>query len=181
VQGGQNNIQTNDNGTLYWQDGNIDADPLFTDTSALDFSLVTGSACIDSGTALFEWQDVILINLDKENGDYKGDNPDMGAYEATPSSIAYNTAVPKQYALHQNYPNPFNPATKIRFDLPKSEKVKIEIFNTLGQRIETIFDGKFPSGNHEIEFNGNNYASGIYFYSMKAGNYNNVRKMILVK
>jgi hypothetical protein len=106
---------------------------------------------------------------------------------------AQNTLV--KFELKQNYPNPFNPSTKIKYTLPKSEKVKIEIFNLLGQRIETLLNNQMPSGSHEIEFTANDLPSGIYYYRIvvdsygEAGNpstgsgqgYHEVKKMVLLK
>jgi hypothetical protein len=88
---------------------------------------------------------------------------------------------PRRYNLSQNYPNPFNPSTKIEFALPKAEIVKIEVFNTLGQRVEIPLKQQMKAGNHEVEFNGQNLSSGIYFYKIQAGEFHDVKKMILIK
>jgi alkaline phosphatase D len=86
-----------------------------------------------------------------------------------------------KYELYQNYPNPFNPITFIKFDLPISDTVTLEIYNIVGQKIGTILDKKIQSGSHTIIFNDENLSSGIYFYKIKSGNFLKVRKMILVK
>jgi type IX secretion system substrate protein len=88
---------------------------------------------------------------------------------------------PKVFALKQNYPNPFNPSTKIKYTLPKSEKVKIEIFNLLGQKIKTLIYKKMPAGNHEIEFTAKNLPSGVYLYRIQSGEFQEVKKMVLLK
>ncbi len=88
---------------------------------------------------------------------------------------------PITYQLLQNYPNPFNPNTKIMYDLPKSGKVKIEVFNLLGQKIKTLLNESMPSGSHEMEFIANNLPSGVYLYRIEASNYVNIKKMILMK
>ena len=90
------------------------------------------------------------------------------------------------FALSQNYPNPFNPSTVINFSLPLSANVTIEIYNPLGALVGTIAKGNFDAGNHKIEFNGSNLASGLYIYSLKAtsGNGNSfvsTKKMLLLK
>ena len=96
--------------------------------------------------------------------------------------------VPMQFKLHQNYPNPFNPITHIKYDLPKSSKVKIEVFNILGQKVITLVDAHKKAGSHAVDFNGSQFASGLYFYriaihsdKVEAGKFNKVRKMILMK
>src|ERR1035438_10836498 len=85
-----------------------------------------------------------------------------------------------------NYPNPFNPSTVISYSLPLSANVTIEIYNPLGALVGTIAKGNFDAGNHKIEFNGSNLASGLYIYSLKAtsGNGNSfvsTKKMLLLK
>jgi hypothetical protein len=108
--------------------------------------------------------------------------PDMGAYEFPISTgLASRNARLKSFALFQNYPNPFNPITTIKFNLPVQEKVKIEIFNLLGQRVITLVDKAYQAGQHEIEFNAENVSSGLYFYRIEAGKYNAVKKMTILK
>jgi hypothetical protein len=93
-----------------------------------------------------------------------------------------NTYFPEKYSLSQNYPNPFNPLTKIKFILPKQETVKIELYNTLGQKIETLLNKAMKAGHHEIEFNGSHLSSGIYFYQLQAGSdFMETRKMLLMR
>lgn len=89
--------------------------------------------------------------------------------------------LPEGYTLHQNYPNPFNPTTIIKYTLPKSEKVKIEVFNLLGQKTETLINKQMPSGSHKIEFTAKDLPSGVYLYRIEAGEYQHVQKMILLK
>jgi len=85
------------------------------------------------------------------------------------------------FSLSQNYPNPFNPATHIGFGLPKSTEVRIEIFNILGQRVSVLLDTKKAAGYHVIEFNAGKFASGVYFYRIKAGDFIDVKKMVLMR
>jgi hypothetical protein len=94
--------------------------------------------------------------------------------------------LPYTYELWQNYPNPFNPTTTIRFSLGASEKVKLEIFNVLGQRVRTLLDRWLPPGRYRKIWDARNEAglklgSGIYFYRITAGDYVQTRKMILLK
>lgn len=92
-----------------------------------------------------------------------------------------NQFLPDEFVVYQNFPNPFNPSTKIKFFLPKSEMVKIEVCNTIGQKTETLLNKPMPAGYHEIEFNGQNLSSGIYHYRIQAGEWQDVKKMILLK
>jgi len=88
---------------------------------------------------------------------------------------------PEKFSLHQNYPNPFNPSTTIKFTIPKSETVNLQIYNTLGQMVRNLVEDKLQAGSHEFEFNANHLPSGVYFYKVQAGNYVDVKKMILLK
>ena len=89
--------------------------------------------------------------------------------------------IPDAFSLSQNYPNPFNPYTNISFSLPKTTNVKIEVFNILGQRVATLVDNKIQTGNHILTFDGSQLASGLYFYTIKADKFYQVRKMLLMK
>ena len=91
------------------------------------------------------------------------------------------TNVPKVFALRQNYPNPFNPVTNIEFDLPKSEFVRLIVFNTLGQEVKTLVNETKPAGSYRVDFDASNLPSGAYFYRITAGDFVQTNKMILVK
>ena len=90
-------------------------------------------------------------------------------------------SITNKYEILQNYPNPFNPTTTIAYSLQKSEKVKIEVFNLLGQQVKTLLNKQMPSGSHKVEFTVKNLPSGVYLYRIKAGQYQEVKKMILLK
>lgn len=92
-----------------------------------------------------------------------------------------NNEAPNNYSLRQNYPNPFNPITKIQFDVMKSENVKITVINITGKELVILVNGRIQPGTYEVEWNGNKYSSGVYFYRMQAGNYVETRKMILIR
>jgi hypothetical protein len=89
--------------------------------------------------------------------------------------------VPNKFSLSQNYPNPFNPSTKIKFALPKSSYVKIFVYDALGREIETIVNEQLNAGTYEAEWIAEKYSSGIYYYTLSAGNYIETKKMVLVK
>jgi hypothetical protein len=89
--------------------------------------------------------------------------------------------IPDSYLLFQNYPNPFNPVTCIRYGLPKPGHVEITLYDILGQRIIKLVDEDKKAGYHLINFNANRFASGMYIYRMKSGNFTKVMKMLLIK
>lgn len=91
------------------------------------------------------------------------------------------SALPKEFILHQNYPNPFNPSTSINYELPITGDVNLKIFDMTGKEIATLVNERQNAGNYTVQFNGNNFASGVYFYRIKAGEISHVKKMILIK
>jgi hypothetical protein len=88
---------------------------------------------------------------------------------------------PQEFVLSQNYPNPFNPTTTINYSLPKAGIVKLTIYNTLGQSIKVLENGYQKAGNYSVNFNASNLPSGIYFYKLEAGQFSQVKKMVLIK
>lgn len=99
-----------------------------------------------------------------------------------PTEVAHNqNTIPKEFSLSQNYPNPFNPSTTIEFTLPKSEYVELKVYNILGKEISTLVSEKLNQGSHTYTFDGSNLASGIYYCQLTAGEYREVKKMILLR
>ena len=92
-----------------------------------------------------------------------------------------NYAVVDEFKLSQNYPNPFNPSTNISFTVSKATDVTLDVFNTIGEKVATLINGKVKAGETVVSFNGANHASGVYFYQLTAGNVVETRKMLLVK
>ena len=91
------------------------------------------------------------------------------------------TEVPNAYALSQNYPNPFNPSTKIKFSVPVSGKVVMQVYNVLGSVVSTLVNSNVKAGAYEVDFNASGLSSGVYFYKLSSGNFVETKKMILVK
>ena len=85
------------------------------------------------------------------------------------------------YKLEQNYPNPFNPKTVINYSLPKQETVSIKVYDVLGNEVATLINSKQNAGDYSVEWDAQNFASGVYYYKLSAGNFEQTRKMILVK
>jgi predicted outer membrane repeat protein len=181
--------------------GNIDADPLFRAPEFGEYylmSVVCGypmdSPCIDAGHP-----DSVDVQLDCFHG-LGTELCDMGTYGGRfgepPVSIGEERKIPKvnvlpkAYNLCQNYPNPFNPSTTIVFDLPGTagitQPVSLTIYNVRGRRVRTLINSNLEPGNHKIHWNGYNdlgesVASGIYLYTLKAGEERFTRKMTILK
>jgi hypothetical protein len=173
---------------LFWTEGNICTDPLFTNPESGDFTLSANSPCIDAG------------NPDEENNDvYDPYHPyqalwpsqgtlrnDMGAYGGGRKNyINTNTILPDDFNSIQNYPNPFNPETTIEFNISNQDRVVITIYNVLGQKIRNLFDMEVLPGKYKVDWNGINNSgarvgSGIYFYQIKTKAMVKTKKMVLV-
>jgi hypothetical protein len=93
--------------------------------------------------------------------------------------VEANLGNPQSYELNQNYPNPFNPTTIITYQIPQNSFVILQVFNILGRRVATLVNEEKAAGNYSVEFSANNYnlTSGIYFYSIKAGNFSSVKNI----
>jgi hypothetical protein len=92
-----------------------------------------------------------------------------------------NNILPAEYNLSQNYPNPFNPTTTINFQIPLSSKVTLKIYDVLGREVKSLVNEFKIAGKYSVTFNATNLASGVYFYNLRAGNYVESKKMILLK
>jgi hypothetical protein len=89
--------------------------------------------------------------------------------------------IPEQFALYRNYPNPFNPATTIRFDLPVSGRVSLQVFDMLGREVARLVDSQLAAGRHRYEWNALNVASGVYLYRLSAGQFNATRTLVVMR
>jgi len=86
-----------------------------------------------------------------------------------------------EFALGQNYPNPFNPSTTIRYGMPHKTVVQLTVFNTLGQQVAQLVNGEQEAGYHEVKFDGSGLSSGVYLYRLRAGDFMQTRKFVLMK
>ncbi|KAA3663317.1 MAG: T9SS C-terminal target domain-containing protein, partial [Calditrichaeota bacterium] len=91
------------------------------------------------------------------------------------------STLPTDYTLSQNYPNPFNPTTTIRYALPKAGHVEIALFNTVGQKVKTLVDENRPAGTFTVQLDATTLTSGVYFYRITTAQFNQTKKMILLK
>jgi len=97
------------------------------------------------------------------------------------TGVGGDSNVPRDFALEQNYPNPFNPSTRITFSLPIGGTVSLIVFNALGEEVVRLIDGYVSAGVHGVEFSGGNLSNGVYLYTLKAGGFSSMRKMVLLK
>ena len=92
-----------------------------------------------------------------------------------------SAAIPLTYELGQNYPNPFNPVTTIEYQIPEDGTVKMSVYDVLGKEIKTLVNDFRPAGAYEVRLDASDLSSGIYFYQMRAGNFEEMRKMVVIK
>lgn len=146
-----------------------------------------------------EWKKISFVSghgttNNSQNYSYEDKNIVSGKYQYRLKQIDFNgnyeyfnlsneieIGVPKKFNLSQNYPNPFNPATKISFELPKTSKVKLSVYDITGKLASELVNGQREAGYYTIEFNGSSFASGMYFYRIEADEFTSTKKMILVK
>jgi len=152
---------------------NILLDPLFVDSEIPDFHLTEFSPCIDAGDP-----DAPL--------DPDGTYIEIGKYYFEQTGTENNTIVQTTNLLHQNYPNPFNPITTISYQLPENGKVELTVYNLKGQKVKTLVNETLDYGDHTViwngkDDNGKSVSSGIYLYKLKTDNFENTKKMILLK
>ncbi|HAB52880.1 MAG TPA: hypothetical protein DCE80_12040 [Ignavibacteriales bacterium] len=168
------------------------------------FNIVTNGIAFDENGNLFgvtglasQINNLISINTSTGVGTLIGATglkhlTDIAYLAIKPTSVKSDqSTVPSQYSLKQNYPNPFNPSTTIEFALPVSAKVKVKVYNLLGQTVKVIYDGGKDVGYHKLNWNsddvnGNSVSSGIYFYELSAAGidgseFTQMKKMILIK
>jgi hypothetical protein len=188
---GQDSIIVNDTiSTVNWGGGNLDQNPLFADTSGLDFHLQDTSACIGAGIDSLEisgvWYYSPISDLEGNvRPDPAGSMPDMGAYE---SPLAVPTILPDvkiqnplRFSLEQNYPNPFNQTTVISYQLSAVNRVSLQVYDIAGREVAELVNGTRKVGEHTVKWNASNLASGIYFYRLVAGPHVQTRKMVVLK
>jgi len=105
----------------------------------------------------------------------------MGISVTPISGITPTPIIPDKYDLSQNYPNPFNPTTTINFNIPTKEFVVLKVYNVLGKEVATLVNETKNEGSYNVNFDASALSSGTYFYRLEAGDYTNVKKMILLK
>ncbi len=145
----------------------------------LQFAGTSTTAWYGKDTVVYLKQDTNTIQMSMEWGWMQLDYLDVGSVPTSVENFAGN--IPEIYSLKQNYPNPFNPTTTIRYSLPKSEQVKLTVFDVLGRQVATLVDKKQSPGVFEVSFNGTSLSSGVYFYKLNIGTFTETKKMMLLK
>jgi hypothetical protein len=163
-------------GMLLWV---ADVDSLFTTFNTniaidLDGEMLRAGEYYGNVNLLSEENSIPL----RSNG---GDDIYLAKFSDKITSITKNDVFRNGYKLNQNYPNPFNPSTTIEYKIPKKDKVKVELFNILGERIDILIDEIQSAGNYKLNPNLHHLPSGIYFYKMTAGSYKITNKMMLLR
>ena len=92
-----------------------------------------------------------------------------------------NNQIPVKFSLSQNYPNPFNPSTSISYDIPKEGFVKLSIYDMVGREVAVLVNDRKVAGSYRVDFNASGLSSGVYFYKIIAGNFTDIKKMMLIK
>jgi photosystem II stability/assembly factor-like uncharacterized protein len=153
-------------------------------SGSIRFSSNAGINWINQFNAAAELNDVYMLNSQTGyvcgNGGYIYKTTTGGITPVTPIS----EVLPDKFELYQNYPNPFNPKTNFKLQIPNSkfDNVKLVIYDVLGKEVETLINEKLEPGIYEVEFDGNNLASGVYYYSLIVGdNIIDTKKMLLLK
>ncbi len=168
-------------------DGNIDLDPLFADT--IGYQLSDNSPCISAATDSIKIDEIWYYCPDHCIGDNprpmpEGTIPDIGACE-NPNGVThilYNEFhIPQTFKLSQNYPNPFNPTTAIGYQLSAVSDVELSVYNLLGQKVVTLVSERQAAGYYKVEWDASGFASGVYYYRIEAGEFVDVKKMILLR
>lgn len=170
---GQELVLLDSGSTLNWLEGNIDADPLFCDTSNVNYQLAENSPCVATGL----------------------DGVNMGAFGiGCVSPVAVDqTILPQEWALEQNFPNPFNPSTTLRYALPQPGAVDLTVYDIQGRGVVTLVNTVQTAGFYELQWKGmasrgEPVAAGMYFYRLEVRgpggqtpSYSAVRKMLYLK
>jgi len=185
--------------TNFGETWEINIPPTYISVDAIEFNssnhLIVGgevSGCYLSTNEGIDWIErnvglpstfINAIYLDNDDFAYVGLSND-GIYKSIKPVTSIRSDLynyPESYVLYQAFPNPFNPTTKIKYSLKDDGKVSLKIFNSLGEEVRTLVNEIRPAGNYEVEFNASNLPSGVYIYSIQAGEFVSSKKMILLK
>ncbi len=164
-------LATNPGGSIYA--GTFDGIFNSNDSGATWNYIGEGLASTRINSLIFT-QSQYLLTGTSGSGIFKSINPFI-------TGIKDNKNLPAAFSLKQNYPNPFNPSTKINYTLPADEKVVLKVYNIIGREVAELVNQNETAGEHSLQFDGSGLSSGVYFYSIIAGNFRETKKMILIK
>ncbi|MEQ8523721.1 LamG-like jellyroll fold domain-containing protein [Gracilimonas sp.] len=159
------------------------ADTALTFTFAVDTSGINvdfdGQVLTLSPNGNFDGSGTLDIEVTDEDGGVK--TASVGIQMVTDTDITDETGVPGEFDLANNYPNPFNPTTTIKYALPEAADVRLTVFNSIGQKVADLVNTRQTAGTHQVDFDASQLPSGMYIYRLKAGEFEQIRKMTLVK
>ncbi|MHB9030104.1 MAG: T9SS type A sorting domain-containing protein, partial [Candidatus Latescibacterota bacterium] len=148
------------------------------ETAALKYT----SQFLDEGTA---WDGIYTDNSSTGATDVKGKSVWFVAHDSIKgvitSQVGVADAAPAAFTVSQNTPNPFNPATTISFTLAKAGKTTVEVYSVGGQKVSTLLNANLSSGAHSVTWNASKFSAGVYFYTVRNGDFSKTMKMTLLK
>jgi len=140
-------------------------------------------AFVDGKGTITEKQDYTFLDENLKSGiyNYRLNQLDFDGTQEVVGEINVYLTLPEQFILEQNYPNPFNPSTTIQFRIPNSSFVNLKVYDILGNEVATLVNEEKSTGSYEVNFNSKGLSSGIYFYTISAGNFIETKKMVLMR
>ena len=159
-----------------------DENQIFVDNKNGNFHLLPSSQPVNIGTSLVN----SVVSFDIEGVSRpQGSGFDIGAYEFTSATSMDEETLLNDFILFQNYPNPFNPSTKISWQSPVSSWQTLKVYDVLGNEVATLIDEYRSAGIYEINFDANSakvgLPSGVYFFRLQAGDFDQTKSMLLIK
>lgn len=129
----------------------------------------------------FQLMDFDYVYGGFQGGFWDGENNVSGQLTVAKETSADLADIPKEFGIDQNFPNPFNPSTNIRYAVPQTAHVTINVYSITGQLVATLVDETRDAGYHNVAFDATRLASGMYIYRMQAGDFAKTRKLMLIK
>jgi len=164
---------TSENASGDYLEGTINVQEEFGHSPSKIYIAVGQYGTNDNGT--------LVSQIPQGNLDGNIDQDELKEFDFVITSAPFDGKVIKNYKLFQNYPNPFNPRTTIQFALPKAGMVSLKVYNILGEVVAELINREMNAGFQSVNFNASNLSSGLYFYKIKAYNFVDVKKMLLLK
>ncbi len=177
--------QATDSLTAKWQKSTPQVDKYQVDLAVdSSFVFVVSDANVTDTTKVFRSllpNQVYYWRVRAHNGGGWGQFSEVRRFKRDITGVQERPEVPTEFAVSQNFPNPFNPSTQIEMSLPKESRVRLQVYNLLGQEVATLVDGVLSQGYHVVKFDATMLPSGLYIYRMAAGELSFTRKMMLMK
>ncbi|MEO8513304.1 MAG: T9SS type A sorting domain-containing protein [Ignavibacteria bacterium] len=163
--------------------------PPTTDTVTANYSSVTNADdtlsfhfyCRDTSNIFLQGSGFMRIRAELVSNPSQFIERDFRANTTQTIGITNISNIASEFSLSQNYPNPFNPNTKINFSIPKGDYVSLRIYDMLGREVKVLVNGSLSAGEYQADFDAKGLSSGMYYYSLRAGEFVDVKKMVLVK